>query len=53
MQKAILGQVSALSNVGTRYFIVPVCAVLLLLWRYGAGLATPDAAGALAVDPLG
>ena len=34
LQKAILGQVSPVSNVGTRYFIVPVCAVLLLLWRY-------------------
>lgn len=34
LQKAILNQVSPLANVGTRYFIVPVCAVLLLLWRY-------------------
>jgi len=34
LQKAILGQVSPLANVGTRYFIVPLCAVLLLLWRY-------------------
>lgn len=34
LQKAILNQVSPLANVGTRYFIVPVCALLLLLWRY-------------------
>ena len=34
LQKAILDQVSPLANVGTRYFIVPICAVLLLLWRY-------------------
>ncbi|MBN8505016.1 MAG: DMT family transporter [Burkholderiales bacterium] len=35
LQKAILGQVSPLANVGTRYFITPVCALLLMLWRYG------------------
>lgn len=34
LQKAILNQVSPVANVGTRYFIVPVCALLLLLWRY-------------------
>lgn len=34
LQKAILNQVTPLANVGTRYFIVPVCALLLLLWRY-------------------
>jgi drug/metabolite transporter (DMT)-like permease len=34
LQKAILGQVSPLANVGARYFIVPVCALLLMLWRY-------------------
>ena len=35
LQKAILGQVSPVANVAVRYLIVPVCAVLLLLWRYG------------------
>ncbi|MFN4115597.1 MAG: EamA family transporter, partial [Inhella sp.] len=34
LQKAILNQVSPLANVGTRYLLVPVCALLLLLWRY-------------------
>ncbi len=35
LQKAILGQVSPVANVAVRYLIVPVCAVLLLAWRYG------------------
>ncbi len=34
LQKAILNQVPAMAQTGTRYFIVPVCALLLLLWRY-------------------
>lgn len=34
LQKAILGQMSPLANVGARFLIVPVCALLLLLWRY-------------------
>lgn len=34
LQKAILGEVSPLANVGVRYFITPLCALLLMLWRY-------------------
>lgn len=34
LQKAILGEMSPLANVGARFLIVPVCALLLLLWRY-------------------
>ena len=35
LQKAIFGQIGPVAFVGLRFLIVPVCAVLLLLWRYG------------------
>jgi drug/metabolite transporter (DMT)-like permease len=35
LQKAILAHMSPVANVGLRYLITPVCALALLLWRFG------------------
>jgi drug/metabolite transporter (DMT)-like permease len=34
LQKAVFGQIGPVAFNGLRFLIVPVCAVLLLLWRY-------------------
>lgn len=36
LQKALFGQIGAVTFVGLRYLIAPVCSVLLLLWHYRA-----------------
>jgi drug/metabolite transporter (DMT)-like permease len=44
LQKAIFGEIDPVAFVGLRYLIVPVCAVLLLLWHFGT--RWPGLAGA-------